>query len=286
MPGRKNRPAAGRSGVAVSAGPFNFTSRAATIGRVNTPPTVVLEFDGPVAVLRLNRPQVRNALSRELIHELDRHVAALENDPRAAAVILTGNGPAFCAGADLGELASADSAAAMHEELRSVAVFDRLAALPMPVIAAVHGYAVGGGFLMTLYCDLRIVARGTKLGLPKAAQQWLPPWALSRLAAWIGPARAEQMLLTAGLFDVAQADRWGLVDQVVEEAELLTAAKARAVQLSTARREVVREVREFFRQFRGRDHAHWDRVSAQGFARLFGSPEAQAAIRQFLAGKP
>lgn len=250
---------------------------------MNQPFCVTLEIDGPLAVVSLNRPQVRNALSRQLIRDLDTCVTAVQNDVTVGCVLVKGNGASFCSGADLAEFADIDSAAAMQEELQSVAVFDRLAALPTPVIAAVHGHAVGGGFLMTLYCDLRIVAAGTKLGFPRAAQQWLPPWALSRLASWVGPARAEQMLLTAGMFGVEQAQQWGLVDQIVPEGDLLAAAKAKAATLAGARREVVQETREFFRQLRGRDHAHWDRISAQGFARLFGSPQAQAAIREFLA---
>ncbi len=235
-----------------------------------------------MAVLRLNRPQVRNALSRQLIRDMDRCVRAIEADASIGSVVLAGNGASFCAGADLAEFADASSAAAMQEELHSVAVFDRLAALPTPVVAAIHGHAVGGGFLMTLYCDVRLAASGAKLGFPKAAQQWLPPWALSRLASWVGTGRAEQLVLTAGMFSAETAQGWGLVDEVLPPAELLTAARTKAAALTGVRREVVREVREFFRQLRGRDHAHWDRISAQGFARLFGSPAAQAAIHEFL----
>lgn len=250
---------------------------------MNREPCVILEVEGPLAELRLNRPHVRNALSKQLIRDLDQGLRTIEADASIRCVLLSGNGASFCSGADLGEFADVDSAAAMHEELHSVAVFDRLAALPVPVIAAVHGHAVGGGFLMTLYCDLRIVAAGTKLGFPNAAQQWLPPWALSRLASWVGPARAEQMVLTAGMFSVEAAERWGLVDEVAPPAELMAMARAKALALTGVRREVVAEAREFFRQLRGRDHSHWDRVSAQGFARLFGSSPAQAAIREFLA---
>ncbi|MBX7169126.1 MAG: enoyl-CoA hydratase/isomerase family protein [Pirellulales bacterium] len=246
-----------------------------------TPAPIEFERAGNVAVLRLNRPQVANALDRGLVAALARHLDAIADDDALRAVVLCGAGRGFCAGADLRELAACTPAEATELELAFAGVFDRLAALDRPTIAAIHGYAVGGGFFLSLYCDLRIVATGTQLGFPEAAQQWLPPWALSRLAAWVGPARAEQLVLVAGRFDAAQGATWGLVDQLVAPDELLPRALEVARRVASAKPPVVAEARRFFGQLRGQPHDVWDRISATAFARGFASPTAQAALDSF-----
>lgn len=245
--------------------------------------TVQLEIDAPRATLWLNRPDVANALSAQMIAEIGTAVDVLSADDEVRVLVVRGRGGRFSAGADLVEFAKATTLDAAESARRSAAVLDRLAALPLPTIAAIEGHAVGGGLFLTLYCDLRIAVAGTRLGLPAASKNWLPPWALSRLASLIGPARAEQILITADMFTAEDALSWGLIDRVVESTEFDAVIDETACRLARSNREVVREIREFFAQLRGHDHAHWDRISTAAFLRGFGSPEAQATIAQFLA---
>lgn len=242
---------------------------------------VELEVDAGVARLWLNRPHVRNALDRQTIADFAAHVEALERRDDVRVAVLAGRGEAFCSGADLHEIGRLAPAEAKALERQCAEVFDRWATLPIPLVASVHGYAVGGGFLITLFCDVRIVAADARIGLPPVARNWLPPWGLSRLAAWVGPARAEQLLLMAGLLDAQEARHIGLADRVVPPERLLQATDELAQHLAGSRREVVAEVRSFFGQLRGRPHADWDREASRVFERLFATPEAQGALAAF-----
>ena len=249
---------------------------------MSTEPCIELELDGATAIVWLNRPAVRNALDRYLIDDFDRAVEQLRGCEEVRVVVLAGRGEGFCAGADLREIKACSSDEARALELHCAEVFEQLAALPVVLIAALHGFAVGGGFSLAVYCDLRVVARGTKLGFPTTARHWLPPWGLSRLAGWTGVSRAEQILLTAGVFDAERAYEWGLVDHLVDPAEVMPVACRLAESLQHTRRDVVAEVRSFFSQLRGRPHRQWDRIAAKGFHRLFATSQTQAALNEFL----
>lgn len=209
-------------------------------------------------------------------------VDQLEARDDIGVIVLRGRGRGFCAGANLAELGALDARAAAESSLVWPRLLDRLAALPIPLVAALHGYALGGGFLISLYCDVRLAVAGTRIGFPQASQFWLPPWGLSRLAAWLGPARAQQMLLFTPEFDAATALKQGLVEAVAPADEFDAVVDEAAARLAGCRRDVVLEARRFFVALAGRPHADWDRLSAEGFARTFGSPAAQAAIRSIL----
>jgi enoyl-CoA hydratase/carnithine racemase len=246
-------------------------------------PQVELERHDGVATLWLNRPAARNALTVSLLAELDVQIQTIAQDTTLRALVVAGRGDSFCAGGDLAEMAACAPAEIPAWQMRCAATLDRLAALPVPVIAAMHGHAFGGGFLLSLYCDLRIAATGTQIGFPGASRQWIPPWAMSRLAAWIGPARAQQFLLTAGFLDADAAFAWRLVDRVEPQKRLVAIAQQTAGECAKLDRPVVAAVRSFFSQLPGQDHSHWDRQSTELFAALFTRPEAQAAITSFLA---
>lgn len=245
--------------------------------------TIDVELNGAVAHVWLNRPGVRNALSRQLVTDLGSAIEFVAAREEIGALVLAGRGEAFCAGADLREIGSLSADDAVQLELEGAAILDRLAALPLITVAALHGFAVGGGFSLSLYCDVRIAAEGTRLGFPPAARHWLPPWGLAQLASWVGVARAQQIVLAGGMFDVAKAERWGLIDEVVALSEVQSRAVALARELSATRREVVAEVRTFFGQMRGTPNVEWDRLAGESFGRLFASEPAQQAVREFVA---
>jgi enoyl-CoA hydratase/carnithine racemase len=245
--------------------------------------TTDVEFDGAVATLWLNRPTVRNALSRQLVTDLGESLELVAARREIGALILAGRGEAFCAGADLREIGNLLADDAVQLELEGAAILDRLAALPIVTVAALHGFAVGGGFSLSLYCDVRIAAEGCRLGFPPAARHWLPPWGLAQLAGWVGVSRAQQIVLAGGMFDTKQAERWGLLERVVPRDALFATAASLANELSATRREVVAEVRSFFAQLRGTPNAEWDRLASESFGRLFATAPAQAAVRDFVA---
>jgi enoyl-CoA hydratase/carnithine racemase len=245
-------------------------------------PAIEIEFAPPRATLWFNRPEGANALDRAMFDALATAVDLLEARDDISVIVLRGRGRGFCAGANLAELGALDGQAAAESSLVWPRLLDRLAALPIPLVAALHGYALGGGFLISLYCDVRLAVDGTRIGFPQASQFWLPPWGLSRLAAWLGPARAQQMLLYTPELDAAAALKHGLVEAVAPAAEFELLVEETATRLAACRRDVVLEARRFFTALAGRPHSDWDRLSAEGFARTFGSPAAQQAIRAIL----
>jgi enoyl-CoA hydratase/carnithine racemase len=221
-----------------------------------------------------------------MVSSLESAVDRLADDPQVRVVVLRGRGTSFCAGADLTELSVCSPAEATSAALGCAAVMDRLARLPVPLVAAMHGNAVGGGFLISLYCDWRIARADTQLGLPAASRQWLPPWAMSRLAAWVGLAKAQQILLCGGMFTADEAQRRGLLDQVVDGADEQgweSEIRRTTQRLGQVRRDVVGEIRSFFASLGRGSHQQWDQLSSEAFGRCFDHPEARAAIRAFLS---
>jgi len=193
--------------------------------------TVLYERDGPVAVVRLNRPEKLNAINRELSGALAETIGALEADEAVQAIVLTGNGRAFCAGADMKERTEAmvqgpaqPGAAGGANGVAAVARATK------PVIAAINGHAYGGGAHLAVCCDIRLAAAtatfrfvGASYGLVVGGTQ------LSRI---VGPALAKELLFTARVIDAAEAERIGLVNHVIAPAELLNAAVAMAKEVA------------------------------------------------------
>lgn len=181
------------------------------------------------AEIRLNRPQKGNALTMAMIERLGEIADEIARDRETRAVVLRGAGRFFCTGGDIaawGALSPLD----MGREwiLRGIDVFERLAALPQPVIAALTGHALGGGLELAMAADLRIAVKAARLGCPEATLGMVPGWmGTRRLAELIGPARARHLLLLASPVPAAQACEWGLVTAVAEdEADLDTQLEA------------------------------------------------------------
>jgi enoyl-CoA hydratase len=190
--------------------------------------TIVVERDGPIAVLTLNRPKVLNALNALLIGELRDALAALENDDAVRAVVLTGAGDrAFAAGADINELNALPSAvAAARLARRGQALTLQIERLSKPVIAAINGFALGGGCELAMACDIRIASENAKFGQPEVNLGLLPGYGgTQRTGKLLGRGMAMYLCLTGETIDAREAHRAGLVEKVVPHAELLTEAK-------------------------------------------------------------
>ena len=190
------------------------------------PEEITLTTEDGVAVVTLNRPEKLNALTIPMLGQLEQIVADLERDQSVRVVIVTGSGRAFCVGADIYAWSALEPLQMWRQWIRDGhRIFDRLARLPQPVIAALNGYTFGGGLELALAADLRIAAEGVQLALPEVTLGTIPGWAgTQRLPRIIGPARAKQMIFTGSRIDAVTAERWGLVNEVVAGDDLLVRA--------------------------------------------------------------
>ena len=193
-----------------------------------------LERDGAVAVLTISRPQVLNALDSPTLDALRRAALEVKHDRAVRAVIVTGAGDkAFVAGADINELARQTPAEGREHALRGQHVFDLIEHLGKPVVAAINGYALGGGCELAMACTLRIAADTARLGQPEITLGIMPGYGgTQRLSRLVGKGVALDLLLSGRQVTAAEALRLGLVNAVVPAAELMTAARALAADLA------------------------------------------------------
>src|ERR1700736_2292538 len=191
---------------------------------------LLLERDGAVALVMINRPKVLNALNAQTLDELRRVALDLKHDEGVRAVILTGAGDrSFVAGADINELALQTPASGRDHALEGQHVFDLIENLGKPVIAAINGYALGGGCELAMACTLRIAADTANLGQPEITLGLIPGYAVTqRLARLVGKGKAMEIILTGAPIAAAEAERIGLVNRVVPAAELMVRSKTLA----------------------------------------------------------
>ena len=182
------------------------------------------EEDG-VELLVLKNPPV-NALATAVLNELDQHVRAIDADRSCRALIVTGDGQYFSAGADLKEMATLDLASAPGIVRRGHELFGRIAGLRVPVIASINGLALGGGLELALACDLRIAGESAKLGAPEVNYGLMPAYGgTQRLPRLIGVAKAKELIFTGAMISAAEALRIGLVNRAVPAGQELRAAR-------------------------------------------------------------
>ena len=189
--------------------------------------------DGRVAVLTINRPAARNALSSTAIRQLDETLQKLDADETARAVVLTGAAPGFCAGSDLKELGGMSVAEMASHEADTGRFVRSLQRLDLPVVAAVEGFALGGGFLLATGCDLVVSAADARWHLPEVALGWVPPWGLQTLVSRVGPTTARRLAWGDQTVTGADLHRLGVVDEVAESGSALELASELAVRLAT-----------------------------------------------------
>lgn len=206
-----------------------------------------IERDGAVAHLVLDRPGKLNALTLAMVARLDALCAELEADTGVGAVVLRSTSRrAFCAGADVHEWSALGPEGMWRRWIaEGHRVFARLAALPMPTIAAIDGMAFGGGLELALACDLRVAARSARFALPEVKIGIVPGWGgPARLAALVGPSRAKRMALTGTPVDADTALAWGLVNDVVDADALDAHASALAAEIAVGPRTAVQVTKQ------------------------------------------
>ncbi|MFT5101176.1 MAG: enoyl-CoA hydratase [Planctomycetaceae bacterium] len=186
---------------------------------------VLTNTQNGVTTVTLNRPEQLNALSNALRADITKTFQTLKDDTETKVIILTGSGRAFCAGLDLRELGQqgftqSAGPANLHDAIRGVG---------KPIIGAINGFAITGGFEIALMCDILVGSRDAKFADTHVRMGVVPGWGLSqRLAKFIGPSRAKELSFTGNYLDAEKAERWGLINQIIEPEQLMTHCSALA----------------------------------------------------------
>jgi enoyl-CoA hydratase len=191
---------------------------------------LLFENQEGIGLVTLNRPKALNALNQATLEELDKLADEIAKDASIKVVILTGSGEkAFVAGADITEMQSKSAIEGRNFGKLGQAVFNKIENLPQPVIAAVNGFALGGGCELAMACDIRIASEKAKFGQPEVTLGITPGFAgTQRLARLVGKGRSKELLFTGDVIDANEAYRIGLVNKVVAADQLMAAAKALA----------------------------------------------------------
>ena len=213
-------------------------------------PVLLVEKEAGVALVRLNRAEAMNALSLALRRALARAFREIAEDDAIGAVILTGSGRAFCAGLDLkemgGEATAPGGPAAMIEEGDMITA---VRACPVPVIGAVNGFAITGGFELALACDFLVASSEARFADTHARVGIVPGWGISQLLPrWIGPGRARELAFTGNFLSAEQACEWGLVNRVVAPDELLPTCRHLAADVLSCDARTVRAIKRLHRE--------------------------------------
>jgi enoyl-CoA hydratase len=203
-----------------------------------------------IATLTLNRPNVMNALSTQLIFAITQGFEEIMRDDQISVIILTGAGKAFCCGLDLKELASMTASEAVNELTNAAnACFNTLQKIDIPIIGAINGYATTGGFELALACDI-LIASSTALFADTHARVGIMPGAglSQKLSRMIGIGRAKELSLTGNYLDAEKAERWGLVNRVVPPDELLPVCRKLAKNIASCDKQMIIRYKELIDQ--------------------------------------
>lgn len=187
--------------------------------------TLVVNTENGVCTITISRPESRNALSRQVVSELQEALDFFRNDPEIKVVVFTGAGDrSFAAGADIGELRERTIFDALEAPMQEVC--DKIEGYEKPTIAAINGFALGGGLELAMACDIRVASENAKLGLPEVSLSIIPgAGGTQRLARLVSKGKATEMILTGTTIEASEAERIGLISKVVDSGELMQAAR-------------------------------------------------------------
>ncbi len=247
-------------------------------------PTVLIERDDGVVTLTLNRPDKLNALDEALLRDLAQALASLEDDPAARVAILTGAGDrAFVAGADIAAMAEMSPTQASRFASLGHRVGVLLEEARIPIIAAVNGFALGGGCELALCCDFIYASDRARFGQPEVGLGVIPGFGgTQRLARIVGVARARELCITGDVVGADEALRIGLVNAVVAHAELRSKVKEVAVRIASRAPLAVGSIKRVVRRGADAPLASANELEATAFAALFGTHDQREGMRAFL----
>jgi enoyl-CoA hydratase len=246
---------------------------------------IIVETRGRVSLIRLNRPAALNALSRALVHDLTHALDAFEADANIGCIVITGSDKAFAAGADIKEMAEKTFAEAFLGDF--AANWDRAATVRKPVIAAVAGFALGGGCELAMQCDMIIAADNAKFGQPEIKLGIIPGiGGTQRFTRAVGKAKAMDIMLTGRMMDVEEAERAGLVARIVPLASLVDEAVKVAETIASLSLPSVLAAKEAVNRAFETSLAEGVRFERRVFHSLFATADQKEGMAAFIAKRP
>jgi enoyl-CoA hydratase len=246
---------------------------------------ILVETHGRVGLIRLNRPQALNALNAALIEELNAALEAFESDRAIGAIVLTGSEKAFAAGADIKEMQDKSFAEVFVEDF--ISRWERIARTRKPVIAAVAGFALGGGCELAMMCDFILAADTAKFGQPEIRLGVIPgAGGTQRLTRFVGKSKAMEMILTGRMMDAAEAERSGLVSRIVPAASLVEEALKGAAAIAALSVPAIYAAKESVNRAFETTLSEGVRFERRIFHSLFATEEQKEGMRAFVEKRP
>lgn len=249
--------------------------------------TIIVEIQEGIATITLNRPEVLNALNNQVFNDLTEAASSLGADSSVRAVIITGGDKVFAAGADISQMASSTAVDVATGEQVSHRAFQLIETMPKPVIAAISGYALGGGCELTLVADVRIAADNAQFGLPEIKLGILPgAGGTQRLPRLIGSGRAKELIFSGDFIKADEALRVGLVNKVVPAEELLTEAKKMAKRFAARGAVALRLAKSSVNEGLRMDLEAGLEYEHKCFSLLFATEDQKEGMKAFLEKRP
>jgi enoyl-CoA hydratase len=242
-----------------------------------------IKIEGFIAVVTISRPSALNALNSDFFSEFNQLLDTIESDTAVRVLVITGEGKAFVAGADISEMSgmTPDEGKAFAE--KGQRSFERLEQLPIPVIAAVNGFALGGGCELAMACDFRIASKAAKFGQPEMNLGLIPGYAgTQRLSRLTGLGNALWLILTAETIPAEEALRIGLVQKVTEPELLMEETLKMAAKIASNGSSAVPVSKRIIRKGLEMDFHSASAMEADAFGKLFGQPATQEGMNAFL----
>ncbi len=243
--------------------------------------TILTEVRGHVGLILLNRPEARNALNRQLLRELMDGLENFDRDDGIGAMVVTGNEKAFAAGADIKEMA--DRSATEMQDSGFISTFTRMMSIRKPIIAAVSGWALGGGFEIALSCDMLVASETAKFGQPEIAIGVIPGGGgTQRLTRALGKSLAMEIILNNRTLTAAEALQFGLANRVVPVAQFLDEAVRLAEEIAVRAPVAVQVAKKAINEAYERTLSDGLSYERQEFYNLFGTEDRQEGMRAFI----
>ncbi|MFA4851237.1 MAG: enoyl-CoA hydratase-related protein [Bacteroidales bacterium] len=240
------------------------------------------EIQNGIAIVTISRPQAMNALNSRFFAEMNELLTELENRKDVRIMVLTGEGKAFAAGADIAEMSDMNSEQGTQFSKTGQNVFNKMGTVGFPIIGAINGFALGGGCELAMGCDIRIASTFAKFGQPEVNLGLIPGYSgTQRLPRYIGLSNALYLLLTADMINAEEAFRLGLVQKVVEPDQLMTETIAIANKIASKGPKAIKKIKKVTREGMLTDFNSGSELESKEFGSLFGNEGAEG-MRAFL----
>ncbi len=247
---------------------------------------LIVERQGNICIIKINNPQAMNALNLTILNELDCAVDKIKKDKGILAVIITGEGRAFVAGADISQMSGMNAVEGKAFGITGASVFRKIELLDKPVIAAINGFALGGGCELAMACDIRIASSGAKMGQPETGLGITPGFSgTQRLPRLVGIGKAKELIYTADIIDAAEALRIGLVNKVTEPEALMSTSMEMAEKIVKKAPIAIRYSKEAINNGMQTDIDTAISIESSLFGLCFSTEDQKTGMKAFLEKK-